>query len=268
MSLLVPRILATAARQCVEAPGFEEFSFSVYLRSKRVLKIGVGPAIVLMHELPGMTPQCLRLARLIAESGFTVYLPLLIGKPNEHALAKNFFRLCVSREFRIWASSKSSPVVDWLRALSRHVCYEHRGRGIGVIGMCLTGGFALAMVADPHVLACVASQPGLPFPLTRSQKMSLGLSEDELERVRTNSCARILGLRFKDDRLSPAERMQRLMSLQPLPSGVEVIELPSDLPGVSASPHSVLTEELQVHDPDHLTTQALVAVISMFRAKL
>jgi dienelactone hydrolase len=265
---MMPTSAATAPQPCPEAHDFMQFHFSTAMDCKRVLKTGVGPPVILMHELPGITPHCLRLAQLIANNGFTVYLPLLLGRPNEHATGRNLLKLCISREFRLWAANKTSPVVAWLRELGSHLHGVHGARGVGVVGMCLTGGFALAMVADEHVLACVAAQPSLPAPLTARHKRSWGLSDEDFNAVARNSCARIIGMRFKDDAISPPQRLNRLSDLKSHLDGVELIELPSDLAGVSAAPHAVLTEELQAHDPQHPTMQALAQVIAMLRSKL
>jgi dienelactone hydrolase len=257
---------ATAPRPCPEAPDFEEFHFSTTFDCKLVLKIGQGPGVILMHELPGTTPQCLRLARLVSDAGFTVYLPLLLGRPNEHAIGKNLLRLCISREFRIWATNKDSPVVDWLRGLGCYVNAHHPGRGIGVVGMCLTGGFALAMVADRYVVASAVCQPSLPLAVTSSQKSALGISRKVLQDVQANGNARIIAMRFDKDRISPPERMQALE--KQLRGQVSCHVLPADLPGLSAYPHAVLTEELQVHDDRHRTMQALEKIIALFRNQL
>lgn len=60
---------------------FADFSFSYGNATRRYYQ-GNEPAVVIMHELPGMIPECVDLARKVASSGFTVFLPLLFGKPN------------------------------------------------------------------------------------------------------------------------------------------------------------------------------------------
>jgi dienelactone hydrolase len=259
-------ISATPPRPCPEAPDFMQFHFSTAMDCKRVLKTGEGPPVILMHELPGVTPQCLRLAQLIAEAGFTVYLPLLLGRPNEHAVGKNLVKLCISREFRIWAANKTSPVVSWLRELGRHLHAGHQARGVGVIGMCLSGGFALAMVADEHVLAAVMAQPSLPIPITPRQRASVGISPGDLEAAKSNQQARVVAMRFQTDCISPARRMTALQ--RELGDRIHCDTLPGDLFGVGAFPHAVLTEELQVQDPQHRTMQALGKVIALLHHQL
>jgi hypothetical protein len=62
---------------------FSEFKFTYEDETRPVYVQGNGPAVVLLHELPGMIPQCVDLARSIAREGFTVFLPLLFGQPNQ-----------------------------------------------------------------------------------------------------------------------------------------------------------------------------------------
>ena len=104
--------------------GFEGFDFTHDRKTRRVLRHGAGPGVLLMHELPGMTPACLYLAKRIACAGFSVYLPLLFGEPGEHAGVRNMLRLCVSQEFTLLAADGNSPVTAWLRSLCRHDALE------------------------------------------------------------------------------------------------------------------------------------------------
>ncbi|EEF25042.1 conserved hypothetical protein [Ricinus communis] len=87
----------------------------------------------------------------------TVFCPSLFGEPGK-GVTKRYIdattlRLaCVRREFAIWRGGRSSPVVDWLKALARKAHAECGGRGVGAVGMCFTGGFALAMMTEPSVV--------------------------------------------------------------------------------------------------------------------
>ncbi|WP_088243882.1 dienelactone hydrolase family protein [Calothrix rhizosoleniae] len=195
---------------------FSTFYFSDNSSSKRlVYKKGSGPAVILMHELPGMIPECVDLARRLAEN-FTVYMPLLFGEPDKPlsalGMAKYTAQLCISKEFYCFAKNKSSPITDWLKALCRHGKQECGGQGVGVIGMCLTGGFALSLMADDSVIAPVASQPSLPFGITSTHKKALGISPDDLQNAkeRANSGVPILALRFSEDSISPPEKFETL----------------------------------------------------------
>lgn len=198
---------------------FTEFEFATEgFPARRVFKKGSGPAVVLMHELPGMIPECVDLARRIAEAGFTVYLPLLFGEPDvPFSIPRTLGfvgQLCISQEFYCFAKKRSSPITQWLRALCREAHAECKGPGVGVIGMCLTGGFVLSLMADESVIAPVASQPSLPLslPLRPAQKSALGISENELAaaQARNQAGVTLLALRFSDDQTSPSERFESL----------------------------------------------------------
>ena len=103
-----------------------------------------------------MTPECIALGEAIAASGFTVHLPLLFGEPGDNHPVFFIAKLCISREFRLFASGGGSPIVDWLRALCRKVKADCGGLGVGAIGLCLTGNFAISLMADDSVLALTA----------------------------------------------------------------------------------------------------------------
>ena len=103
-------------------------------------------------------------------------------RPPERGYALRIIaKSCISKEFRVLAANESSPIVDWLRALARHAHAECGGRGVGAIGMCFTGNFALAMMLDAPVLAPVLSQPSLPFAITKSRRGGLHASAEELQ---------------------------------------------------------------------------------------
>jgi dienelactone hydrolase len=131
-------------------PGYSEFTFQDGDINHTVFRSRTnGPGLLIMHELPGMTPQCIDLATRVVDAGFTVFLPLLFGEPNDSATVANTFRVCVSHEFKCLAAHESSPITTWLRALSRRIYAENLGgRGVGAIGLCLTGGFALSLMLE------------------------------------------------------------------------------------------------------------------------
>jgi dienelactone hydrolase len=195
---------------------FTKFYFPEDGSSKRlVYKKGSGTAVVLMHELPGMIPECVDLARRLSEN-FTVYMPLLFGEPNKPlSIAKMVqytAQLCISQEFYCFAKHQSSPITEWLKALCRQAKQECGGKGVGVIGMCLTGGFVLSLMADDSVIAPVASQPALPFGITPAHKKALGVSPAELEiaKQRAKNGVPILALRFSEDKISPSDKFKTL----------------------------------------------------------
>ncbi|MBW4421589.1 MAG: dienelactone hydrolase family protein [Myxacorys californica WJT36-NPBG1] len=195
---------------------FVMFDFAEAGSSRRVYRKGEGPAVILMHELPGMIPECVDLARRIADAGFTVYLPLLFGQPDEPLSIPNTLaytaQLCISQEFYCFAKHQSSPITTWLRALCRKAHEECGNRGVGVIGMCLTGGFVLSLMADESVMAPIVGQPALPFGITHSHQAALGISQQDLEaaKKRAEQGVPILALRFSEDKISPSKRFETL----------------------------------------------------------
>src|SRR5947207_1161891 len=106
-----------------------------------------------------------------------------------------------------------SPIVSWLRELCRKMWAEAGGPGVGVIGLCMTGNFAISLMADEAVLAPVASEPALPLaPWTPSRKGALAVTEVELAGALRRCIADqpIMALRFSGDPISPAERLDAL----------------------------------------------------------
>lgn len=255
-------------------PGYETFEFRHDGATRTVYRRGEGPGVVVMHEIPGITPEVERFARIVADDGFRVYLPHLFGTPGKplsgpYALGQ-MARACVSREFHVLARNASSPLTDWLRALCRRAHEECGGPGVGAIGMCLTGNFALALMVDESVMAPVLSQPSLPFPVSRAHREALHLSDADFAVVkrRASSGCGVLGMRFTGDPLVPRERFERLR--RELGPGFEAIEIDSrrgNPHGLTRAAHSVVTTEL-VDDAGHPTRQALDRVLALFRERL
>ena len=184
--------------------------------SHLVYSAGQGPSVLILHELPGLAEQTLRLGLEFARKiPARVHLPLLFGRPEPNGLNRvaNMFRVCLSREIHLLAANQTSPIVCWLRAL----CAELRRKdqsdapGIGVVGMCLTGGFALALVAHDSVIAPVVAQPSLPLFVHRA---SLGLSAKDFASVkaRANALGRdaVLALRYHRDPICPGARINTI----------------------------------------------------------
>ena len=199
-----------------EMIGFSQFGFEAAGTKKTVFYKGDGPGILLMHELPGMIAECVALARHIEAQGYCVFLPLLFGEPDiRFSRARTALltaRICVSREILAFAEEKDSPITTWLRALAREIRRRcPNGRGIGVIGMCLTGGFVINLMVEDVVLAPVACQPSLPFTLFGASRASLGVSAETLRAaVHRAPQAPLLCYRFAEDKISPRERFARL----------------------------------------------------------
>ncbi|MDX2380023.1 MAG: dienelactone hydrolase family protein [Acidimicrobiia bacterium] len=203
---------------------------------------GSGPGVILIHEIPGITPLVAKFANEVVDAGFTVMMPSLVGTPAKSPssvyIAQSMAKVCVAREFTTFALNKTSPVIAWLRALARSLHGEIGGRGIGAIGMCFSGGFALGMMVDDLMLAPVLSQPSLPFSVGKQRGADLNLSADDASAVaeRAAQGCQVLGLRFADDSLV-GDRFDSLRDL--LGDAFIAIELPS----AKKSDHSVLTEQ-------------------------
>jgi len=221
-----------------------------------VYRKGQGPGVVLIPEMPGIHPGVLALGNYLVDNGFTVAIPSLYGTPGAPALrpgaASVMVRGCVAKEFAAFATNRDRPVAHYLRALARDLNEKTPGKGVGVIGQCFSGGFALAAAVDDSVLAPVLSQPSLPLSATPKQRRDSGLSEGEMKVIEKRAaeeglCA--LGLRFSGDPLVPRERFKTLKDR--LGDAFEVIELdssPGNKDGFGRMAHSVLTLEVREVD--------------------
>ncbi len=254
--------------------GFTPEPFESGGKRRDVYRMGDGPAVIVMAEVPGITPRVAEFGRRVAAIGCTAVLPHLFGQPggapSMGAMVKTMGPACISREFSILALKKTSPITVWLRALARHEHERCGGPGVGAVGMCFTGGFGLAMMVDDTVVAPVLSQPSLPFPIGRARKADIGISEADLarvkERVAAGTC--VLGLRFSHDPFCFPERFDTLR--RELGDGFIAVELdssPDNPHGHPKAAHSVLTEHLDDR-PGTPTRAALDQVLEFFRDRL
>jgi dienelactone hydrolase len=255
-------------------PELECYQATYEGKTRSVFRGGTGPAVIVMHEIPGLYPSVVAFARRLIDAGLTVYLPSLFGEPGREFSGayslRSMARACISSEFSTWALRRTSPIVGWLRALARDAHVACGGPGVGAIGMCLTGGFALAMMVDATVVAPVLSQPSLPFPLTRAHRRDLGVSDPDLAQIRARCAAGtpVLGMRFSHDPLVPAARFERLREeLGASFVAIEIDSSPGNPHGLPRSAHSVVTRHL-VDEPGHPTRVALDRVIAFFRERL
>ena len=224
----------------------EGFTYDVYRK-------GEGAGVVLIPEMPGVHPGVLALGNHLVDNGFTVVIPSLYGTPGAAAMRPGMLpvmvRGCVAKEFAAFAINKDRPITRYLRALARDLNERTPGKGVGVIGQCWSGGFALAAAVDDSVLAPVLSQPSLPVALTAKHRSDPGLSEAELKVIEKRAadeglCA--LALRFSGDPMAPGERFKSLKDR--LGDAFEVIEIDSsrgNTHGFGPLAHSVLTREVR-----------------------
>ncbi len=243
--------------------------------TRPVLRAGQGPGVLVMHEIPGVTPQVEEFAWRLVTRGYAVAMPVMLGTPGRPIsagyMARASLRACVAREFHMLAKHRSSPITGWLRALCRQLHAQQGGPGVGAVGMCLTGNFALALAMEPALLAPVLCQPSLPLGLTRAHRAALHVSTEELDNLRTRASRedlRVLGLRFTGDRLCPPERFETLRHA--LPEHFEGIEIDSgsgNPHGIGGRAHSVVTTDL-VDQQGHPTRRALDRVLAFFDQRL
>lgn len=240
-------------------PGWEQGSFSAAGFTHDTYRKGAGPGVLVVHEIPGITPAVLAFAEEVVASGFTVVMPDLVGTPGRAPTGlyglRSMVKVCISREFTTWATNRTSPVVGFLRALARHLHLELGGPGVGAVGMCFSGGFALAMMVDDTVVAPVLSQPSLPVPFGAARKASVGLSPDDAlvvaERA-ANGCP-VLGLRYDGD-FWVGTRFDTLRTL------LGDAFRPEPYASTSKRDHSVLTEQRQ--------DDAVTKVLAFFHERL
>lgn len=246
--------------------------------TKRVYISGAGPAVIVMTEMPGISPHVARFARWVRDAGFTVYMPSLFGRdgaiPSAQEGAEIFQKACVSAEFRAFANQGSSPVTKWLRALARLAHAESGGPGVGAIGMCFTGNFALSMMLEPSMLAPVLSQPTLPMddPASiESPPYEVRAVRERLEREDLT----VLGYRFEGDKFCQAQRFaaysealgDRFIGRVIPDSAANSENLPPFFEKHVSTPHSVVTVNL-IDRAGQPTVLARDEILAFFRERL
>lgn len=238
---------------------------------------GTGPAVIVMTEMPGISPQVARFSRWVREAGFTVYMPSLFGRdgavPGAEEGIATFRRVCVSAEFRAFAANESSPVTQWLRALARQAHQDCGGPGVGAIGMCFTGNFSLAMMLEPAMLAPVVCQPSLPM----DNPAALNMAPEELAAVRQRlerENLTVMAYRFAGDKHCRAQRFaafsealgERFIA-RVLPDSAANPVTPPFFAQVVASPHSVVTAHL-IDEAGQPTLAARDEILAFFAQRL
>jgi dienelactone hydrolase len=251
---------------------FTSFSFPYGRWEHVVYRQGEGPPVIVIHEMPGITPQVAEFARRVVKAGFTVFMPSLFGTPGAESKGfpfEKYVKICLGKEFDVLATDESSPIVDWLRGLARRVYDEKGGRGVGVIGMCVTGNFALTMTLDPHVVAPVLAQPALPAGLMPKYYKAVHAAPETLANIRRrhrDEKLKVLGVRFKGDPFCQAARFDTLDA--ELGPAFERIDIDREFAASGKRfPHSVLTREL-IDKEGQPTRQALERVLGFFSERL
>ena len=245
--------------------------------SKTVYVSGEGPAVVLLPEMPGISPDLIRLARWIRDAGLTVYLPSLFGVdgalPTAEAGEQVMRRACVSAEFRAFAGDGTSPVVAWLRLLARQAHEECGGPGVGAVGLCFTGNFALTMTLEPAVIAPVVNHPSLPLDDPAGLEMSADDAAAVKERFGRDGL-KVLAYRFDNDRWCTGQRFAAYRALlgdafdgRVLSGDAANGSPPPFFRDVVGTPHSVTTAHL-VDEEGHPTLEARDEIIEFLTTRL
>jgi dienelactone hydrolase len=257
---------------------FEPRSITLDDATKVVHVAGTGPAVIVMTEMPGISPHVARFARWVRDAGFTVYMPSLFGRdgaiPSAEEATAVFQRACVSAEFRALGAGASSPVTGWLRALARLAHTECGGPGVGAIGMCFTGNFALTMMLEPALLAPVLSQPSLPL----DDPAGLEISSDELLAVRQRlerDDLSVMAYRFAGDNFCTAQRFaayeqalgDRFVGRVLPDDAANTADFPPFFAKVVTSPHSVVTVHL-IDEAGQPTIAARDEILAFFARRL
>ena len=239
--------------------------------TRRVFVSGQGPAVIVMAEIPGIYPHVSRFARWVREAGFTVWMPNLFGEPGRPVSILRGLRVmaraCISREFRAFAANQSSPVIDWLRALAAHAHPLCGGKGVGAIGMCFTGNFALSLMLEPVVRAPVLAQPSLPIGKRGGMHIAPGELAEVKARMEREDLS-VLAYRFDGDAFCRAERFAAYQAAlgdrfvgRVLPDSAANPDAPMK------NPHSVVTYHL-IDREGEPTRQARDEILAFFRARL
>lgn len=245
--------------------------------TKVVYVAGTGPAVIVMSEMPGISPQVARFARWVRDAGLTVYMPSLFGRDGAVATASEgvdvFKRTCVSAEFRAAATGEPSPVIAWLRKLALRAHQECGGPGVGAVGMCFTGNFALSMMLEGPTMAPVMCQPTLPI----EAPAAVGISESDLRDIRRrleSEDLTVMAYRFEGDRWCTAARFAAYAeALGPrfvariLPDTAANPDPPPFFKHVVASPHSVVTAHL-IDEEGQATVRARDEILDFLRRRL
>jgi dienelactone hydrolase len=286
----IPDAIATGAARATgpAVAGFEQFSFAADGIAHPVYYAGdpQAPPLLLMPEIAGFAPGFQMFARRLIEAGFQVYMPWLFGPFGKRAPVRNAIGLCISREFAYLRAGVSSPITTWLRGLTAHIS-EHCSRAgggvrVGVIGMCLTGAFAIPLIIDPRVVAAVAAQPSVPLaPLLlafgiegdrASSQLNVSDSEIAAARARLDAGeAYLLALRCRPDRICPPAKLERLR--REFPVGLELREYaePNERNSLGERPHAIFTREYRLAPraaAEHYSQRAFADLVEFFERHL
>jgi dienelactone hydrolase len=238
----------------------------------KLYRKGDGPAVLVLQELPGLTPATLRLVDDLADRGFRVYYPLLFGGYGESRSGLGqILRVCRTGEFHCLSKDKpAEPLIAYIQSQVFPLMQREGASKTVVLGMCLTGPVGLALLPNPFVAGAVMSQPALPFAVGRARTESLGISDDERKEA-VRSTKPILAFRFTKDCISPPERMSAYEHAFEQGQQITVMQFdsgPGNRFGISHEAHSVLTFPVRSSDPAHPANVAFNALVEFLNRAL
>jgi dienelactone hydrolase len=228
-----------------------------------------GPPVLLLHELPGMSRECIRLARMIAARGYRVYVPKLFGGYSASAAGiGRILHICRNGEFDCCSvDNPNAPLVKFIRT-SLFPLMRADGDRTVIIGMCLTGSVGAELFDDDFVAGAIMSQPAMPFPISARRRESLGMTASEVAAAKQRGTP-ILAFRFTKDCLSPPERMANFV--RTFGKQINVFQIDSarcNQAGFPETAHAVLTQFLRLGEPDDPTNRALQMTFDFLDARL
>jgi len=213
-------------RLTFEPPAQEAPSYPVWFT-----KSASREPVLLLHALPGLTGDTLRLALEMESWGYRVYVPSLYGESlgNKAAFgAENNFAaarfLKQNPRWDPWDRDDPGDILGDLREMTRWVSRQEGGKQAIVVGNCLTGSLPLALLDEPIVDTVVMAQPATPMkglehiifriPQKPDRAVSLGIPEKDLARaidaMDRNSRKRVIGFHYLHDPLAPIEKFDTL----------------------------------------------------------
>lgn len=277
MTIITPRKPDRDMNRDDDLADFSRREIKAIDQTRTVYVGGNGPAVVVMAEMPGISPHVARFARWVRDAGFTIYMPSLFGRdgavPDADEGAAVFRRACISAEFRALGGGVASPVTDWLRALARFALGECGGTGVGAVGMCFTGNFALNMMLDEATTAPVLCQPSLPL----DNPAGIEISPEEIATIRERLDREnldVLAYRFQGDHFCRAERFTAYRQAlghhfieRVLPDSAANQDVPPFFARHVRSPHSVVTVHL-IDEQGQPTIAARDEIIAFFKGRL
>ncbi len=116
---------------------------------------GPAPAVLVLHEIFGLTDDIRRIARRFAEHGYVALAPDLFGAGFRPACIARAFIELQRRSGRLFGDLDA--VHNWLAERG-----EVDGSRVGVVGFCMGGGFALAYGVTSKVGAAATFYGDVP----------------------------------------------------------------------------------------------------------